>query len=96
MKHNKDAKKRAARQTRTAEAQRQLALARELVSARATGEQAAGRSDDICHTVLVCVDLEWYEADQNRLLEIGWSCWDSVGGSITSRWAPGEGGIMAY
>ncbi|GAX79627.1 hypothetical protein CEUSTIGMA_g7068.t1 [Chlamydomonas eustigma] len=41
-----------------------------------------------CNTqpsVFVSVDLEWYERDQSRLLEIGWSCWDSVRREISSK-----------
>eukprot|EP00955_Chlamydomonas_euryale_P007114 75383-Chlamydomonas_euryale.AAC.1 len=30
------------------------------------------------HAVLVSVDLEWHEADQSKLLEIGWATWDSA------------------
>lgn len=52
MKWNKDIKKQHARQGRIAEAQRQLRLARDLVSK----SQSRGR-DDEHHAVLVCVDL---------------------------------------
>ncbi|MEW5302160.1 MAG: hypothetical protein WDW36_004967 [Sanguina aurantia] len=35
--------------------------------------------------VLVSVDVEWWERDQTRVLELGWSCWDNSGREIVSR-----------
>ena len=64
MKYNKDIKKQASRANRTAEAQRQLFLSRDLVSARSAFLEGGG--SDFCHSVIVCVDLEWWESDQNR------------------------------
>ena len=64
MKNNKNIKKLASRASRTAEAQRQLLLARDLVSARSAFLEGGG--SEFCHSVIVCVDLEWWEADQSR------------------------------
>ncbi|MEW5316042.1 MAG: hypothetical protein WDW38_007432 [Sanguina aurantia] len=35
--------------------------------------------------VLVSVDVEWWEKDQARVLELGWSCWDNAGRLAVSR-----------
>ena len=63
MKNNKEVRKASARVSRTAEAQRQLVLARDLIASRALF--AAGETE-FRHSAIVCVDLEWYEADQSR------------------------------
>ncbi len=57
-------------------------------SAAAVGDVSVGATSTDTKSepaVVISVDLEWSESDQSRLLEIGWSVWDSVSRSVTSK-----------
>ncbi|KAG1680358.1 hypothetical protein FOA52_015448 [Chlamydomonas sp. UWO 241] len=99
MKHNRDTKKALQYESRSQEAKKQLRIAGEMVARHSSdvarggtdaGRNGSGgggeRADSAApHSVFVCVDLEWWEQDPSKLLEIGWSTWDSVSGAVTSK-----------
>ncbi|MEW5304501.1 MAG: hypothetical protein WDW36_007111 [Sanguina aurantia] len=70
--------------SKLSKATKQLAAAREL-AASASQLARPHPTEQPRRCVLVSVDVEWWEKDQARVLELGWSCWDNGGRLAVSR-----------